>query len=343
MHRPSRPLSVLLAVLALGAGATGCGSGDDEPTAGPDGITLYNAQHEDLMVELTEAFTKETGIEVALRNGSDLELANQLVQEGDRSPADVFVTENSPAMQLVDGRELFAPVASATVGQVPARYRPEDRSWVGFAARQTVFVYNPTKPAGQALPSSIMDLADPRWKGRFGYSPTGADFQAVVSAVLALEGPERTKAWLAGLKANAVAFKGNIKVMSAVNKGEIEGGIIYHYYWYQDQAEAGEDSKNTKLHVFAPKDPGAFTSVSGAGILKSTDNPEGAQRLLAFLTGKVGQGLLARSSALEYPVASGVAANPALRPLKEIGAPVVDPDELNSREVVTMMQDVGIL
>lgn len=343
MHRPLRPLSALLSALVLGMGMTACGSGEDEPTAGRDGITLYNAQHEDLMEELTEAFTNETGIEVALRNGSDLELANQIVQEGDRSPADVVVTENSPAMSLVGSRGLFAPVATETVAQVPARYRPKDRSWVGFAARQTVFVYNPSKPAGQALPASILDLADPRWKGRFGYSPTGADFQAVVSAVLALEGPERTKAWLAGLKANAVAYKGNIKIMSAVNKGEIEGGIIYHYYWYQDQAEAGEDSKNTKLHVFAPKDPGTFTSVSGAGILKSTDNPAGAQKLVAFLTGKVGQGLLARSSALEYPVASGVAANRALRPLKDIGAPAVDPDALNSRAVVTMMQDVGIL
>ena len=343
MLRSLRSLPVLLSILALGAGLTACGSGEDEPTAGPDGITLYNAQHEDLMKELTDEFTKETGIEVALRNGSDLELANQIVQEGGKSPADVFVTENSPAMSLVDGRGLFTPVAAPAVSQVPARYRPDDNSWVGFAARQTVFVYNPAKLAGEALPASIMELAEPKWKGRFGYSPTGADFQAVVSAVLALKGPERTKTWLAGLKANAVAYKGNIKVMSAVNKGEIEGGIIYHYYWYQDRAEAGEDSKNTKLHVFAPKDPGAFTSVSGAGILNSTDNPAGAQKLIAFLTGKTGQGVLARSSALEYPIASGVAANRALRPLADIEAPVVNPDELNSREVVTMMQDVGIL
>jgi iron(III) transport system substrate-binding protein len=128
-----------------------------------------------------------------------------------------------------------------------------------------------------------------------------------------------------------------------VNEGEIEGGIIYHYYWYQDQAEAGEDSANTKLHVFGKGDPGAFTSVSGAGILKSTDNPTGAQQLVEFLTGKEGQEVLAKSDALEYSIASGVPANPALRPLAEIGAPKVDLATLNSREVVTMMQDVGIL
>lgn len=343
MPRTLRPLLVLLALLAFGAGLTACGSDDGAASAGPDGITLYNAQHEDLMKELVAAFTKETGIEVAMRNGDDLEMANQIAQEGDGSPADVFVTENSPAMSLVAGRGLFAPVSSTTKTQVPSRYRPKDGAWAGFAARQTVFVYNTGKPAAQALPASIMDLAKPEWKGRFGYSPTGADFQAIVSAVLATQGEAATQAWLKGLKENAVAYQGNTKVMAAVNKGDIEGGVIYHYYWYQDQAEAGEDSKNTKLHFFAGGDPGAFTSVSGAGVLKSTDNPAGAQKLVEFLTGKTAQGLLAASDALEYSIASGVPANAKLRPLAELDAPVIDPGTLNSKQVVTMMQDAGII
>lgn len=343
MHPKPKSVLVLLTCLVLAAGLAACGSGDEEASAGPDGITLYNAQHEDLMKELVDAFTKQTGIEVAMRNGDDLEMANQIAQEGDGSPADVFVTENSPAMSLVAGRGLFSPVSAATAKQVPARYRPRDGAWTGFAARQTVFVYNSGKPVAGALPASIMDLAKPEWKGRFGYSPTGADFQAIVSAVLALKGEDATRAWLKGLKENGVAYKGNIKVMSAVNKGDIEGGVIYHYYWYQDQAEAGEDSKNTKLHFFAGGDPGGFTSVSGAGVLKSTDNPTGAQKLVEFLTGPTAQRLLAASDALEYSIASGVAANPKLRPLAELDAPAVDPGGLNSKQVVTMMQDAGII
>jgi iron(III) transport system substrate-binding protein len=341
----SRKIPVLLGSLAATAVLAACGS-DEDGAAGaekPASITLYNAQHEDLMKEMTDAFTKSTGIKVELRNGSDLEMANQIAQEGDRSPADVFVTENSPAMTLVDGRRLFTPVSAAAAKQVPARYQPRDRDWVGFAARQTVFVYNTGKPASQDLPASIMDLADPRWKGRFGYSPTGADFQAIVSAVLALKGEAQTRAWLKGLKENAVAYQGNTKVMAAVNKGDIEGGVIYHYYWYQDQAEAGADSRNTKLHFFAPQDPGAFTSVSGAGILKSSDDVEKAQQLVRFLTGPAGQRVLAQSSALEYPIASGVPAPAALKPLAELDAPVVDIDKLNSEQVVTLMQDAGIL
>jgi iron(III) transport system substrate-binding protein len=340
-----RFVTAALAGLAVAGGLAACGS--DESAAGgsrgPKVLTLYNAQHEDLMREMTDAFTKQTGIKVELRSGEELEMANQLLQEGDRSPADVFVTENSPAMTIVDRRKLFTPVSAATVAQVPARYRPRDSSWVGFAARQTVFVYNTTKPAAAALPASIMELADPRWKGRFGYSPTGADFQAIVSAVLALKGAAATKTWLTGLKENGVAYSGNTKVMSAVNKGDVEAGMIYHYYWFQDRAEAGSDSKNTKLHVFKAQDPGAFTSVSGAGVMKSTDDPVNAQKLVAFLTGPRGQQVLADSTALEYPVASGVAANAALPPLAGFGAPVVDVDRLNSEQVVTMMQDAGIL
>ena len=336
---------MLLAAFAVPVTLVACGSSGDEPSGpGKKGvITVYNAQHEDLMEEMTTAFTETTGIKVELRNGSDLELANQIAQEGDKSPADVFVTENSPAMALVGQRGLFAPVAAGTAAQVPAQYRPRGNDWVGFAARQTVFVYNPAKPVAQALPSSIMELAEPRWKGRFGYSPSGADFQAIVSAVLALKGDDATAAWLKGLKENGVAYQGNIKVMSAVNKGDIEGGIIYHYYWYQDRAEAGEDSRNTKLHVFGGKDPGAFTSVSGVGILKSSDDAAKAQQLVRFLTGPAGQQVLARSEALEYPIASKVPANAALRPLAEVQAPDVAIETLNSEKVVTLMQDAGIL
>ena len=327
--------AVLLAACGDGGEAA---SGGDKPT-----LTLYNAQHEELMVEMTAAFTQETGIKVQIRNGSDLEMGNQLVQEGDASPADVFVTENSPAMTLVDSKDLFAPVDAETLGQVPSRYAASNSRWLGFAARATVLVYNTKQLPEGDLPGSILELADPKWKGKVGYSPTGADFQAIVSAVVALEGDAAAKRWLDGLKANAVAYKGNGTVMKAVNDGEIAAGVIYHYYWYQDQAESGANSANTKLHFFGGEDPGAFTSVSGAGVLASTDHPTEAQQLVRFLTGKDGQQVLSDSTALEYTLNPDVPANKALKPLAELDAPEVDVSQLNSEKVVTMMQDAGIL
>jgi iron(III) transport system substrate-binding protein len=346
MTHPPRVLGATLAGLVLAFSLAGCGDDGERRAAGGDPgdtVTLYNAQHEDLMKEMTAAFTEETGIEVEMRSGDDLEMANQIVQEGDASPADVFVTENSPAMTLVDSKGRFAPVSRTALDQVPARYRPSDGHWVGFAARQTTFAYNTEALPRDDLPASIMDLAEPKWKGRFGYSPTGADFQAIVSAVVALEGDAAGQRWLDGLKRNARAYDGNTKVMAAVNKGDIDGGVIYHYYWYKDQAESGADSDSTKLHFFEGGDPGAFTSVSGAGVLKSAKHAESAQKLVAFLTGASGQRVLADSTALEYTVAAGVPANDALEPLSTFDAPDVDLTSLNSEKVVGMMQEAGIL
>ncbi|VTM70421.1 Iron(III)-binding periplasmic protein [Raoultella planticola] len=138
-----------------------------------EGIVVYNAQHENLVKSWVDGFTKETGIKVTLRNGGDSELGNQLVQEGTASPADVFLTENSPSMVLVDNAKLFAPLNADTLSQVAPEFRPEHGRWIGIAARSTVFVYNPEKISESQLPHSLMDLAKPEWKGRWAASPSG--------------------------------------------------------------------------------------------------------------------------------------------------------------------------
>jgi iron(III) transport system substrate-binding protein len=326
--------------------ATACGSTTAEPGAASGSersITVYNAQHEELTQAWADAFTAESGIKVVLRNGDDSELGNQIVQEGAASPADVFLTENSPAITLVDNAKLLAPVDQATLTQVPMAYRPSSGNWTGIAARSTVLVYNPSKLPADQLPKSLVDLADPRWKGRWAASPSGADFQAIVSALLALKGKDATAAWLAAMKENSVAYKGNSTVMKAVNAGEIPAGVIYHYYWYGDQADTKENSKNTKLYYFKNSDPGAFVSVSGGGVLASSKKAADAQAFVKFVTGKAGQDILRTGTSFEYPVASDVKANPALEPLSELDAPTVDPSQLNSTEVTDLMTGAGLL
>ena len=335
-----------LVAVMLGVAACGTSSGSTEPgtTGGEKAtLTLYNAQHEDLMALMVADFTKTTGIKVNMRNGEDFELGNQLVQEGSASPADVFVTENSPAMSLVGSKGLFAPVEDATLAQVPKQFAPADKSWVGFAARSTVFVYNPTQVKAADLPGTIMDLATPKWKGKVGISPAGADFQAIVSAVLALKGEPAAAAWLKGLKANTKVYQGNSTVMKAVNAGEVSSGVIFHYYWYKDQAESGANSKNVKQLYFANKDPGAFLSISGAGVIKSSKHQAEAQQLVKHLNGPAGQKILSDSKALEYPIGNGAAANRVLKPLSELSPPTVDLATLNGPKVVELMQQSGLL
>ncbi|MBW8247240.1 iron ABC transporter substrate-binding protein [Enterobacter mori] len=307
------------------------------------GIVVYNAQHENLVQSWVDGFTKETGITVTLRNGGDSELGNQLVQEGSASPADVFLTENSPSMVLVDNAKLFAPLDADTLKQVPAEFRPAHGRWIGIAARSTVFVYNPQKLNETQLPASLMDLAKPEWKGRWAASPSGADFQAIVSAMLALKGEQATLDWLKAMKTNFVAYKGNSTVMKAVNAGQIDGGVIYHYYRFVDQSKTGENSKNTQLYYFKHQDPGAFVSLSGGGVLASSKHKAQAQAFIKYITGKEGQESLRTNNAFEYAVGVNAASNPKLVPLKDLDAPKVEPSTLNSRKVIELMTQAGLL
>jgi iron(III) transport system substrate-binding protein len=306
-------------------------------------LTLYNAQHEDLVTAMVNGFTQETGIKVNVRSGKDFELANQIVQEGSASPADVFITENSPAMQVVQDKGLFAPVDQATIDQLPARFVPSTRDWVGVAARATVLVYNPKLLPAEKLPRSIMDVSGAEWKDRIGIAPTGADFQAIVSAVVAIKGNDAAADWLRGLKANSRVYNGNGAVMRAVNGGDVPAGVIYHYYWYKDRAESGANSANTELYFFPNQDPGGFVSVSGLGALKSSQHPREAQKLLQYMTGPSGQKILADSTALEYTVNPSVPANPRLKPLSELSIPDIDTAKLNGPQVIQLMQQAGLL
>ncbi|WP_423065382.1 iron ABC transporter substrate-binding protein [Devosia sp. CN2-171] len=326
----------LLAGIALAALAL--------PAMGQDeGILVYNAQHESLTQEWADAFTAETGIKVTIRQGSDLEVGNQILQEGANSPADLFLTENSPAMVLVDNAGLFEPLPQDVLDLIPAEYRPANGHWTGIAARSTVFAYDTRKLNADTLPKSLLDLADPSWKGRWTASPGGADFQAIVGALLALKGEEATSAWLTAMKENVTPVRGNRAAMAAVNKGEFEGAVIYHYYWFGDQAGTKENSGNVAMHYFRGQDPGAFVSISGGGVLASSKHKDQAMQFLKWIAGPGGQKILRDGTSYEYAISVGEAANAALTPLADLEAPVLDPTKLDSAKVTELMTAAGLL
>jgi iron(III) transport system substrate-binding protein len=339
-RRPLLAVAAAVAGLALAACSNSLeASGELDASK----LTIYSAQHKNLTEEWAKAFQDETGIDVQIRYGNDSSMGAQLVQEGSKSPADVFLTENSPAMTTVQNAGLLAEVDPATIAQVQAPYVPSSKQWVGIAARSTVLVYNPGLISEAQLPKSIMDLAKPEYAGRWGAAAGGADFQAIVSGILATKGEPATAAWLTALKSGAKVYQNNIATMKAVNAGQSPMGVIYHYYWYRDQALSKESSGNTKLHYFKNEDPGAFLSLSGGGVLKSSKRAADAQKFLAFVAGKQGQQLLASSDAKEYAVGTGVASDPALPSLESLQAPKIDPFTLNGPKVIELMTKAGIL
>ena len=337
--RPRIPrLGAALAITVLTAsGLSGCGF-----FGSPD-LVIYNAQHEELLDEIVPLFEEESGLDVELRSGKDLEMANQIVQEGEDSPADVFLTENSPAMSIVDNAGLFAELPESAYASIPDDYVPASGTWTGFLARSTVAMYNTDSMTEADMPASILDFADPEWQGRVAFSPTGADFQAIVSAVLELEGEQATADWLAGLKANGVIVQNNLVVMQSVDSGEVDAGIAYHYYWYRDREENGTDSDSSALYFFGDQDPGAFLSISGAGILASSEHEEAAEEFVSWLTGADAQQAMAESYALEYPLNPDATLNPDVKPFDELEPPAVDVSNLNGPQVTDLMTEAGLL
>jgi iron(III) transport system substrate-binding protein len=293
---------------------------------------------------LIEGFEAENGAEVQVRYGEDEGLASQIEQEGDASPADVVLTENTPPLELLAGKELLAKVDPATLDEVPSRYSSPSGHWVGVAARETAMVYNPDLIAADELPASILDLAKAEWRGKLAIAPSEPDFVPIVSAIEKLDGEAAAKSWLEGFADNAKHYNDNEGIIAAVDGGQIAAGIINHYYWYEAVAEEGKDNVPSKLHYFGNEDPGALVNVSGAGALESSGNAKLAQEFLAYIVSEEGQTAMAESGDWEYPLNPAVSPPPGLKPFDGLEPPKVGPADLgDGSEPVELMQEVGLL
>ncbi len=315
------------------------------PAAAQPLLTLYSAQHEQVIDMLTAAFTKQTGIKVRVHEGEGPELAAQLIQEGKDSPADVFFTENSPELTLLDEQGLLAPVMPGTLRQIPGHDSAPDGSWVGVLARENVLAYDPKLIQPAALPASLLDLAKPEWKGRVAIAPSDADFLPLVAAVIKQEGQPAALAWLQGLKANATIYQDDESVVAAVDRGAVATGIINNYYWARLETAQGAAATSSKIHHFGHGDIGGLINISGAAVLKSSANQAAAQKFLAFLVSPPAQLLLAQTDVdFEYPLAAGVAPNKLLTPFKQLQPPNINVATLgDDKNSGALLQQAGLI
>ena len=306
-------------------------------------LTLYSAQHQQMVETVIAAFTRQTGITVKARYGEAPEIASQIAREGASSPADIYFTENSPELVLLDGKGLLAPVAADSLAQVPAKYSAADGRWIGVFARENVLDFNRSMMREDRLPASLLDLAKPEWKGKIAFAPTDADFLPLVAAVSALKGQAATVQWLQGLKANGQVFDDDEGVVAAVDRGAVAVGIINSYYFERQRAETG--ASHSAIHHFTDGDVGALVNVSGAAVLRSSRNAAAAQRFIAFLVSKPVQSMVAKADIdFEYPLAAGIAANPALKPFDQLQPPTLTVAQLgDDREAARLLRRAGLL
>ncbi len=269
---------------------------------------MYNGQHEQTTDALVAAFEKQTGIQVRTRNDDEDVFAAQISAEGSNSPADVFYTENTPALENLREKGLLAPVDPSTLAATPTRFNSATGHWVGTSARVSVMIYNTKLLKPSQLPTSVMQLADPKWKGKLAIAPQETDFQPIVTSVAATHGKAAALTWLEALKSNAAGhdYPNNETLDDQVNRGQAAIGVINQYYWYRGRAEVGAASTHSAIAYFAPADVGYVIDVSAAGVLKSSSHQADAQKFLAFLVGKQGQEIIAHSDSFEYPIGSGV-------------------------------------
>jgi iron(III) transport system substrate-binding protein len=353
-----RAIGAAATVLAAGVAMAACSSAggssqqDSAPGAAKSGsalagqtITLYNGQHEQTTDALVKAFEKQTGVTVKVRSDDEDVLAQQLAQEGPHSPADVFYTENTPPLVRLDEKGLLAPVTSAALADVPAADSAADHHWVGVSARLSSLVYNTSDLKPGQLPTSVLGLADPKWKGKLDIAPSETDFQPIVTSVDAQIGDAATVTWLKALKANAGVHSDpdNETLVANVNKGVTQVGVINHYYWYRLRDEVGSSGIHSALAAFAPHDAGYLLDVSGAAVLKSSKHQQAAQALVSFLVSKGGQQVLVHSDSWEYPIGDGVT-NPSLPPLTRAQPKTFSLDQIgDGSKAISLLQQAGLL
>jgi len=332
------------------AGLAACGSSPaapaaDAPISGQT-ITLYNGQHEQTASALVAAFTKQTGVKVKIRSDDEDVLAQQIQQEGSHSPADVFYTENSPPLARLDEAGLLSPVDAATLAAVPTADSAGDHTWVGVSARVSLMVYNTDKLKPADLPTSVLGLADPKWKGKISIAPGETDFAPIVTSIADSHGDAAAVSWLKALKSNAGSHvePDNETLVSNVNKGITQLAVINHYYWYRLRDEVGAKAIHSALAYFAPHDDGYLLDVSGAAVLKSSKHQKAAQALLAFLVSKQGETVLAKGDSFEYPLGSGTPGSPQLPPLSSTQPKAFDLAQIgDGKHAVTLLQQAGLL
>ena len=328
---------IVLALAALLGVAAGCGGDGNEK------LVVYSGREEELVEPLFDRFEQETGIDVQVRYGDSAELAATIAEEGDNSPADVFFAQDPGSLGAVEREGLLAKLPQAALNRVPARFRDPNGHWVGTSGRSRVIAYNTDALSEDEVPDSVFALTDPKWKGKIGIAPTNASFQAFVSAMLLQFGEERTRDWLNGLKANdPKLYEKNTPVVEAVGSGEIELGLVNHYYLYLVKEENPDAA--VANHFLTGEDPGALVSVAGAAILETADHAGAARRFVEFLLSEPSQRFYVdEAEEAEYPLVSGIEAKSGLPPLDSLQGPQIALDDLGPEleKTLELLNEVG--
>ena len=291
-----------------------------------DALTIYSGRTQNLVGPLLERFNQETGIAIDVKYGDSAELALLLAEEGERSPADVFLSQSPGATGFLAGKGLLGQLDGRLLDKVDPRFRNRGGRWVGLSARQRVLVYNTAMVAERDLPDSVLDLTGPRFAGKVAVAPSNGSFQDFVTAMRQLKGDDAAARWLRDMARNRPrTYANNNAIVEAVGRGEIPMGLVNHYYNYRFQKE--NPATPSRNHYFHGGDVGALVIPSTASVLAGSDQADEAARFVEFLLSPEAQRYFSDQT-FEYPLVRGIPAAEGLPPLGSVESPSYDVDDL---------------
>lgn len=293
--------------------------------ADPGSLVVYSGRSESLVGPIIDQFKISSGIDVSVKYGKTAEIAALILEEGEKSPADVFFAQDPGGLGEVVG--MMDAIPAALLELSPEWARSPEGKWIGISGRARVVAYNSASVNPEDLPDSIKGFTDPKWKGRIGWPPTNGSFQAMVTAMRVVWGDDETKKWIEGILANEPkVYPKNTPILAALDNGEVDVGFVNHYYLYRFLAEEG-DSFGARNHHLEAGGPGSLVMVAGAGILDTATNKSNAEKFLKFMLSPVAQQYFAGQT-FEYPLVDGVKTERLLTPITDIVKPSVDMADL---------------
>jgi len=345
MHSRRLRAVAIMVVLGLVAACGGNAAGDEADGEAVDDskLVIYSGRQEALVQPVVDDFQAETGIEVSVRYGNTAQLAAQIIEEGERTKADVYFSQDGGALGALTKEGMLAELPPDVLDLVDPRYRSDDGTWIGTSARARVVVYDPDQITEAEVPDSVFELTEPQWKGKVGISPSNASFEAFVTAMRVLYGEDTARQWLEGMAANDVQlFDNNVLILNAAEDGVIALGLINHYYWYEQVAEEGLDAVPARLKFLPGGDPGALVNVAGVGVLAATDRQADAVSFVEYLLGDDAQTYFAQDTK-EYPLIDGIPTAEGLPPLDSLQSPEIDLSDLDTlEETLQMIEAAGL-
>lgn len=290
-------------------------------------LVVYSGRSEDLVQPVFDAFNCATGTEVEVRYGKSNELALLLSEEGSSTKADVYLSRSPGPVGFLESQNLLTTLDNSVLELLDEDYRSDDDTWVGFSGRQRVGIYNTDNVKADELPDSIFDLTDEKWRGRVAIPATNGSFVDWFTVFREQEGDDVAAKWLNDMAANdARYYKNNGSIVEAVGRGEIDFGLVNHYYNYKTKAAEG-DAHRAENHSFAGDDFGSALMITAATVTEASQNKADGNELIKYLLKPEAQNYFTTST-FEYPLAKGVGANPALPPLEGIEFGSIDFDDL---------------